>query len=198
MTDTTATGTTTRTPGATPARSGPARRRGGSHATVTRRIDAPVERVFALLADVHAWPAWGPFGSDPRPHLDRPGTLPHPVRLGRHDLRVLLTSPDAPYWLRYRLTGGPSRARHSAEVILSPTAEGGTELEWRATMTGSLPGLGRRRTAAVATTVSELTGYLAAAAEDAPTTRVEWAARTQVAGRHDRPVPARSVHELAA
>ena len=91
MTDTTTTGTTTTTPGATPARSGPARRRGGSHATVTRRIDAPVERVFALLADVHAWPAWGPFGSDPRPHLDRPGTLPHPVRLGRHDLRVLLT-----------------------------------------------------------------------------------------------------------
>ena len=198
MTTTTRATSATTTATTTATRSGPARRRGRSHATVTRRIDAPVERVFALLADVHAWAAWGPFGSDPGPHLDRPGTLPHPVRLGRHDLRVLLTSPDAPYWLRYRLTGGPSRARHSAEVILSPTAEGGTELEWRATMPGALPGLGRRRTAAVATTVSELTAYLAAAAEDAPTTRVEWAARAEVAGRHDRPVPARSVHELAA
>jgi uncharacterized protein YndB with AHSA1/START domain len=196
MTDTAT--TTSTTPTSTRARPAVPSRTGRSHATVTRRIDAPVERVYALLADVHVWPAWGPFGRYPRPHLDRPGTLSHAVRLGRHDLRVLVTSPDAPYWLRYRVTGGPSRARHSAEVILSPTAEGGTELEWRATMTGSLPGLGRRRTEAVASAVSELTAYLAAAAEDAPTTRVEWAARAEVGDRRDRPVSARSRHELAA
>jgi uncharacterized protein YndB with AHSA1/START domain len=167
-------------------------------ASLTRRIDAPVDAVFALLADVHAWPTWGPFARSAARHLDRPGVVPHPVRLGRHDLRVLVTSPDAPYWLRYRLTAGPFRARHSAEVTLSPTDDGGTELSWRATMTHVVPGIGRRRTAALTAEVSRLSAQLASAAEDAPTTRVEWAARADSSRHLDPPVPARSVHELAA
>lgn len=183
-----------------PSHARPARTRSVTprRASVTRRIDAPVDAVFALLADVHAWPSWGPFADSPAAHLDRPGLLPHPVRLGRHDLRVLVTSPDAPYWLRYRLTSGPARVRHSAEVTLSPTADGGTELRWQATLTGSVPLLRRRRTAAIAATVSELMARLASSAEDAPTTRAEWAARAEPAGRRDRTPAARSVHELAA
>jgi len=169
-----------------------------SRASVTRRIDAPVEVVFALLADVHAWPTWGPFARSGARHLDRPGVLPHPVRLGRHDLRVLVTSPDAPYWLRYRLTSGPARVRHSAEVTLSPTAGGGTELRWQATMAHAVPGIARRRAAALAAEVTRLSARLASAAEDAPTTRAEWADRAGSATHLGRPVAARSVHELAA
>ena len=144
-------------------------------ATVTRHIDAPVGAVFSLLADVHGWPRWGPFADVGTPaHVDRPG-VPHRIRLGRHLLRVEVTTPDAPYWLRYRLTAGPTRALHTAEVTLSPTDDGGTDLHWRATPTGRLPGTTRRRVAALETAVARLAARLASAAEDPATTRVEWA-----------------------
>ena len=154
-----------------------ARRRSpaATHAILTRHIDAPVGTVFALLADVHTWPRWGPFTDTGAPaHIDPPG-LPHPIRLGRHRLWVGLTTPDAPYWLRYRLTAGPTRALHAAEVTLSPTDDDGTDLHWRATPTRRLPGTARRRIAALETAVAQLAAQLASAAEDPATTRVEWA-----------------------
>ena len=146
-----------------------------ARATVTRHIDAPIDTVFSLLADVHTWPSWGPFTDTGSPtHTDRPG-LPHPIRLGRRQLCVALSSPDAPYWVRYRLTGGPARNHHTAEVTLSPTDDGGTDLHWRATPTRYLPGTARRRIAALEAAVAELTAQLASAAEDPATTRAEWA-----------------------
>lgn len=151
-------------------------RTAATRATVTRHIDAPIGTVFSLLADVHNWPRWGPFtDTSTLAHIDRPG-LPHPIRLGRHLLRVELTTPDAPYWLRYRLTVGPTRALHTAEVTLSPTDDGGTDLHWRATPTRRLPGTARRSIAALETAVAQLAAQLASAAEDPATTRVEWAA----------------------
>ena len=151
-----------------------------ARATVTRHIDATVDTVFSLLADVQSWPRWGPFSAtSPRAHVDEPG-LAHDIRLGRHRLRVTVTSPDSPYWLRYRLTHGPVRARHTADVTLSPTADGGTDLLWRATPTGHLPGTAHRRAAALEAAVTELTAQLASAAEDPATTRIEWAQ-----ARHD-------------
>jgi uncharacterized protein YndB with AHSA1/START domain len=159
-----------------------------TRATVTRHIDAPIDTVFSLLADVHSWPRWGPFTDAGTPeHLDRPG-VPHPIRLGRRQLHVALSSPDAPYWIRYRLTGGPARSQHSAEVTLSPTDDGGTDLHWRATPTRHVPGTARRRTAALEATVAGLAAELASAAEDPATTRAEWAhARHEVT-----PAPPRS------
>ncbi len=157
---------------------------------VIRRIDAPVDTVWALLADVHTWPRWGPFSHTGAPvHIDRPG-LSHPIRLGRHQLRVALTSPDAPYWLGYQVTAGPSGVQHSAEVTLSPTDDGGTELQWRAARTHGLAALSRRRRATLTAAVAELTARLASAAEDPPTTRAEWAQRA------DQPFS--QAHDLAA
>jgi uncharacterized protein YndB with AHSA1/START domain len=44
-----------------------------TRATVTRHIDAPIDTVFSLLADVHNWPRWGPFTDTGTPaHIDRP------------------------------------------------------------------------------------------------------------------------------
>jgi len=169
-------------------------RSAAARATVARHIDATVDTVFSLLTDVHAWPRWGPFADTGTPgHIDRPG-LPHPIRLGRHQLHIALTFPDAPYWVRYRLTGGPARSLHTAEVTLSPTDDGGTGLQWRATPSQPLPGTLRRRTAALETAVAELAAHLASAAEDPATTRLEWAA----AERRHIPVAARVRSDLAA
>jgi uncharacterized protein YndB with AHSA1/START domain len=146
-----------------------------TRATVTRHIDAPMDTVFSLLADVHSWPRWGPFTDTGTPARTDQPEGPHPVRLGRHRLCVALSSPDAPYWVRYRLTGGPARNQHTAEVTLSPTDDGGTDLHWRAIPTRHLPGTARRRTAALETVVAGLAAQLASAAEDPATTRAEWA-----------------------
>jgi uncharacterized protein YndB with AHSA1/START domain len=153
-----------------------------TRSTVTRHIDAPIDTVFSLLADVHRWPRWGLFTDTGIPaQMDRPG-VPHPIRLGRRDLHVALSSPDAPYWVRYRLTGSPARAQHTADVTLSQTEDGGTDLHWRATRTRHLPGTPRRRTAALEAAVAGLAAQLASAAEDPATTRAEWAhARHDVA-----------------
>ena len=140
--------------------------------TVTRHIDAPIDTVFSLLADVHQWPLWGAFTDTTTPHLDRPG-ISHPIRLGRHQLRVDVTSPDAPYWIHVRLTEGPAGSLHTAEVTLSPTDDGGTDLHWRATPTRHLPGTARRRTAALEAAMAGLVAQLASAAEDPATTRAE-------------------------
>jgi hypothetical protein len=160
-------------------------RTAATHAAVTRHIDAPIDTVFTLLADVHTWPRWGPFTDiGAAADIDRPGRL-QPTQLGRHQLLVALTTPDAPYWLRYRLTAGPARALHTADITLSPADDGGTDLHWRATIPTGLPGIGgigRRRRAALVTAVTELTAHLASAAEDPATTRLEWAA----ARRDDR------------
>ena len=101
---------------------------------------------------------------------------------GRRQLHVDLSPPDAPYWVRYRLTGSPARAQHTADITLSPTDNGGTDLHWRATPTRHLPGTARRRTAALEAAVAGLAAQLASAAEDPATTRAEWAhARHDVA-----------------
>jgi uncharacterized protein YndB with AHSA1/START domain len=157
-----------------------------TRATVTRHIDAPIDTVFSLLADVHSWPRWGPFTATGTPaDIDGPG-LPHPIRLGRHQLLVAVTSPDAPYWVRYRLTGGPARALHTAEVALSPADDGGTDLHWLGTPTRHLRGAARRR-AALEAAVAELIALFASAAEDPATTRAEWAhARRDIAAAPPR------------
>jgi uncharacterized protein YndB with AHSA1/START domain len=156
-------------------------RSAASSATVSRGIDAPVETVWGLLADVHIWPRWGPFtntGAD----IDQLG-LAYPIRLDRHRLRVSVISRDAPYRLRYRVASGPAGARHSAEVTLSSTDDGGTELRWRATQSRRMPGWARRPKATLVTAVTELAAQLASTAEDPPTTRAEWAARNEPGGQ---------------
>ena len=143
-------------------------------ADVSRRVEAPIETVWALLADIHAWPRWGPFSDSAKPtHLDLPG-LPHPVRLGRHRLRVTIWALDAPYWLKYRLTSGPAGARHEASMTLSPIDDGATELRWHAQAAPRMTGILRRQATLVAA-VTDLMANLASAAEDQPTTRAEWA-----------------------
>ena len=43
-----------------------------TRATVTRHINAPIDAVFSLLADVQSWPRWGPFTATGTPAHDQP------------------------------------------------------------------------------------------------------------------------------
>ena len=138
--------------------------------TVSTSVAVPVDQLCPLIADVRRWPRWGPFTPVPG---DRRNGRPQAIRLGRRLVRLQVTAPDAPYWLRYEArTAGFS---HTADVTLSPTEEGGTEVSWRARLDGGLPGIAGRRRSRLAAEVARLLAALASYAEDAPTTRLEWA-----------------------
>lgn len=163
-------------------------------ASVTRSIDAPADQVWNLLADVHSWPRWGPFNDTETSADSAHADGPRSIRLGgRRNLQILVTTPDAPCWLRYRATSAAGRYSHTAEVTVWTTAGGGTELSWQGSLSGSLPDLSGRRLARLTASVTRLLARLASYAEDAPTTRVEWAAQ-----RAATMSSAQASHELAA
>ena len=140
-------------------------------AAVSRHIDAPVPVVWSLLTDLDSWPRWTP--------LTRAGcgiaSSWRPLRYGRRPLRVRVSSPDAPFWVRVHVSAPAGRFSHLADVTLTPLPDGGTHLAWRATLTGGLADLTGRRRARLARAVTRLAGQLAAYAEDPPTTRLSYA-----------------------
>lgn len=148
--------------------------------TVTRHIDATVEAVWALLADVHEWPRWSSLTCTcTSTHGDQPD-LAHPIRFGRNRLRVAV-SPDAPFQLRSWLSSAPTGALHPSVVTLSPTGGGGTELRWQVPPSRGILGSVRHDQATLVREVAGLAAQLASTAEDPPTTRAEWALLQAVA-----------------
>ena len=154
---------------ARPTRTAPTR------ATVTRHIDAPIDTVFSLLADVHSWPRWGPFTDT--------GTPRTPTGPASHtpsgSAGVSCTSPSAPRTPRTgSATGSPAARPAPSTPPKSPCPQPTTAAP---TSTGApprpdtCPAPARRRTAALEAAVAGLAAQLASAAEDPATTRAEWA-----------------------
>lgn len=150
-------------------------------ATLSRRIDASVLQVWSLLTDVATWSRWGPLTSAGSSVDRRAGNLWQPVRYGRLPLRVHVSSPDAPFWVRLHVTTPAGRFSHLADVTLAPLSDGTTQLSWRATLTGGVPDMTGRRRARLARSVSALAAQLASYAEDPPTTRLSYDAATTAA-----------------
>lgn len=139
--------------------------------SVSKSIGASADQLWPLLADTRNWSRWGPFTAAAN---DGGIGAPQGIALGRRTLHLYLTYLDAPYLLRYQAgTGGYS---HTAELILSPTADGRTELTWRAELHRGLSRILGRPTR-LAREAGQLLSALAAYAEDPPTTRIEWAAQ---------------------
>ena len=101
----------------------------------TRTSDAPIERVWELLADHRGYPRWTTLtGAE----LEREGDPP-PNGVGA--IRVLSTGPgksreevvafEPPTHLAYTLLSGLPARGYRADVRLSPDAAGGTRIEWR-------------------------------------------------------------------
>lgn len=114
---------------------------------VRETSSAPIDAVWALLADVDSWPRWS--GVEKAERL-APGT-PAPDGLGSR--RLFLTGRvrneeevvrfEPPHHLSYEVRGGnlPIRDYH-ADVTLSEGPEGGTVIEWRSTFRPKFPGTG--------------------------------------------------------
>jgi uncharacterized protein YndB with AHSA1/START domain len=135
---------------------------------VATRSSAPVERVWAVLADARRWKEWTPFRTT---ELEREGS-PDPDGVGA--LRRFGLSPvvsreevvefEPPRRLVYELRSGLPVNAYRAEVTLTPW-EQGTEIDWRSRFEPRIPGTGPFFRAFLTRAITDIAGRLARRAE---------------------------------
>jgi uncharacterized protein YndB with AHSA1/START domain len=103
---------------------------------------APPERVFALLADAHSWPRWGPFDSaevvEGEPGLGEVRSL----TTGRVVNRERVVTFDPPRQFSYVLEAGLPLRDYRADVTLVAAGDGGTDIRWHSRFQGKYPLVG--------------------------------------------------------
>ena len=140
---------------------------------VNRTSTASPETLFALETDGERWSAWGrPLIVQSR-WARRGETEPNGVGAVREVglWPVLVREKTLEYEPGRRhvygfATGFPLKD-YRAEVLFTPTADGGTHLRWTGTFTEPLPGTGPALAAAIRGTIKLLSGQLVKAAETA-------------------------------
>ena len=115
--------------------------------TVTRTLDAPIEKVFDVLAD-HAGYKLFPGIKDSR--LEKPGApdrngvgaVRH-IDIGRGWFREKITQYERPTRLDYLITETSLPLEHrGGSLRLEPAAGGGTQVTWTTTIRGTTPLIG--------------------------------------------------------
>jgi hypothetical protein len=127
--------------------------------------------VYELLADGSTWPQWSPIGSFEllEPGAGTPEGL-GAIRLfttGRHKSRerVVERRPGAAF--AYVLEAGLPLRDYKAVLTLSPSATGGTTINWRSTFTAKVPGTGWLYRHQLGAFIGQCVAGLAAATERA-------------------------------
>ncbi len=131
-----------------------------AHATTT----GDRERVWALLADAKTWTDWAGF-EDATVEKGSGLGEQRRFRLGRTRSRELVTVWEPPRRFGYDLIEGLPIRDYHAEVELTETPAGGTEIAWRSSFRPKVPGTGwliRRKLQAF---IAETAAGLARAAE---------------------------------
>ena len=108
---------------------------------------ATVDQVWALLADVSTWTEWGRWNEAT---IERAGTdsaegvgAIRSLRYGRRKpTRELIVAVEAPRRFSYELLSGLPMRDYHADVTLSTAPDGGTDITWRSSFTGIMPGQG--------------------------------------------------------
>jgi uncharacterized protein YndB with AHSA1/START domain len=114
---------------------------------VYRHVDAPVETVWEIISNHRAYPLWTSMRTA---RLEQEGS-PHPDGIGA--IRFLGVGPigareqmldfDPPHHLAYTILSGPPVRGYRADMVLSPTSDGGTDLRWTGGFDSAPPGAGR-------------------------------------------------------
>ena len=137
---------------------------------VSADSSAPVERVWALLADGAGWSRWASFRSS---SLEREGTPP-PDGVGA--IRRFGTGPgvsreeviefDPPRHLAYRLLSGLPLKGYRADVTVEPRDGGGSTVTWSSSFErATVPGTGGALAAFLKWFLGDTARRLARAAE---------------------------------
>lgn len=116
------------------------------HLKVQGTSRAPIETVWALLADAESWQRWSSFEES---GYERPGTPDrHGIgavrrfRSGHNRSREEVVAFEAPDHLAYTLLEGLPLVGYRADVTLAPGADGGTTITWESRFRGKVPGTG--------------------------------------------------------
>lgn len=132
--------------------------------------EAPVERVWELLADARSWSSWSRLTASGLAE-DAPGPDPNAVgALRRFSVgpgasleRVVVYDP--PCHLAYELVSGLPIVGYRADVALAPRPAGGTSIEWRASYRRRPPVVGAAIHAFLGWFLQDTADRLARAAE---------------------------------
>jgi len=116
------------------------------HIDVHATSPAPVDAVWALLADATTWPAWSDFASAEieRPGADAPQGVGSRRRFayGRTRSYEEIVAFEPPRHVAYTLLSGLPLRDYRGDVTLTPTADGGTDIHWQSQFRPKIPGTG--------------------------------------------------------
>ncbi len=110
--------------------------------TITRSLDAPVDRVWEIIGNPGASPG---RGVDVR--VERAGAadgtgLVRVVKVGLATVHEEITDIGPGHEIRYRMTKGAPVRDYTSGVALEESPEGGTLMTWRARFNPLVPGTG--------------------------------------------------------
>ena len=109
----------------------------------TAQSTAPVDQVWALLADVTTWTDWGRWSDATieQPGTDTPGGVGAIRRfhVGRTTTRERVVAMEAPRRMSYELLSGLPIRKYHADVTLSPAPGGATDIRWHSEFEGLAP-----------------------------------------------------------
>jgi len=119
---------------------------------VSARSAAPVERVWALLANARGWPDWAPLDAAEleragAPAADGVGAIRRFTQ-GKTTMRECIVAFEPPHWLAYQLVSGLPVRNYRGDVTLAATPDGATTIRWQISYEPLIPGTGwlvRRR-----------------------------------------------------
>jgi uncharacterized protein YndB with AHSA1/START domain len=143
----------------------------GSHwrIDVFRHADAPRELVWSLLEDHRGYSRWNPY---PRAELEQEG---EDATNGVGAIRFLGAGPvgareqvldyEPPQWLAYTILSGVPVRGYRADVLLTETADRGTDIRWTGGFESAPPGMARLLRGFLDRTLQGLAGRLAREAE---------------------------------
>lgn len=136
---------------------------------VYRHADAPRDLVWLLLEDHRGYSGWNPY---PRAELEQEGS-PTPNAIGA--IRFLGAGPvgareqvldhEPPRLLAYTILSGMPVRGYRADVVLTETSEGGTDIRWTGGFESAPPGMARLLRGFLDRTLQGLAGRLAREAE---------------------------------
>jgi len=113
-----------------------------NHFTITRSLDAPVDRVWEIIGNPGTSPG---RGVDVR--VEQPGAadgtgLVRVVKVGLATVHEEITDVGPGHEIRYRMTKGAPVRDYTSGVTLEKSPEGGTVMTWRARFHPLVPGTG--------------------------------------------------------
>jgi uncharacterized protein YndB with AHSA1/START domain len=136
---------------------------------VYRHAAAPRSLVWSILEDHRGYSSWNPY---PRAELEREG---EGAMNGVGAIRFLGAGPigareqmlehDPPRLLSYTILSGLPVSGYRADVVLTETSDGGTDIRWTGSFENAPPGMGRVLRTFLDRTLQGLAGRLARESE---------------------------------